>query len=104
MHKLGHLISFAAILAIGFILGVTTQNDTIRAFSPKTFEVGHLCTVEDSCTLDWTNGAWWIVPDNTDIPDCEDVVEQTPCYTYDEDEWRLITSYHPYEYELLIVR
>ncbi|OKI54528.1 hypothetical protein [Micromonospora sp. CB01531] len=30
------------------------------------------------------------------LPDCEDVEGVTPCYTFDEGEWRVVESYSPY--------
>jgi hypothetical protein len=78
---------------------------TITQPAPSVLE--GLCLEEDSCTPKYHDGRWWLVPDNTDIPDCEDlegpegVTYENPCYTFDEDEWRLITSYEPYTYELL---
>lgn len=34
------------------------------------------------------------------ISDCEDD-PKTPCATWDEQEWRLVTSYHPYAARIL---
>lgn len=34
--------------------------------------------------------------------DCEDMEGSTPCVTYDEGQWRLVSSYDPYSFTALV--